>query len=78
MRRDHESQEYYRMLSRDQVTFIVTQPHSNFFYIKRDPNFLKEQQRRAKWKQIKTPYIQIDMSYTDLRRRVRAGKKKWL
>ena len=42
MRRNHESQEYYRMLSRDQVTFIVTQPHSNFFYIKRDPNFLKE------------------------------------
>ena len=48
MRRDHGSQEYYRDLHGrrgDQVTFIVTQSHSNFVYVQRDQNFFKEKRR---------------------------------
>ena len=48
MRRDHGSSEYYRDLrerSGDQVTFIVTQSHSNFVYVQRDQNFFIEKRR---------------------------------
>ena len=48
MRRDHGSQKYYKDLlgrSGDQVTFIVTQSHSNFVYVQRDQNFYNEKRR---------------------------------